>query len=37
MKLKKPTTFEEQVRTLESRGVIVKDRDAAMRFLSRVN
>ena len=37
MKLKKPTTFEEQVRTLESRGVIVKDRDAAVRFLSRVN
>ena len=37
MKLKEPTTFEEQVRILESRGVIVKDRDAAVRFLSRVN
>lgn len=37
MKLKKPTTFEEQVRILESRGVIVKDREAAVRFLSRVN
>lgn len=37
MKLKKPTSFEEQVKILESRGVIVKDRDAAVRFLSRVN
>lgn len=37
MKVKDPTTFEEQVRILESRGVIVKDRDAAVRFLSKVN
>lgn len=37
MKVKDPTTFEEQVRILESRGVIVKDRDAAVRFLTRVN
>jgi len=37
MKLKEPRTFEEQLNILESRGIIVNDRDACLDFLCKVN
>ena len=37
MELKKPTTFEEQVRLLEKKNIIITDRDSCMDFLSKTN
>ncbi len=37
MELKKPTTFDEQVRLLEKKNIIITDRDSCMDFLSKTN
>jgi len=36
-KIKKPTTFEEQIELLKSRGLIVDDEEKAFYILQRIN
>ena len=37
MELKAPTTFEEQVKLLRDKNIIIKDEDSCINFLSKVN
>ena len=37
MELKKPTTFDEQVKLLEKKNIIIRDKDACIDFLSKTN